>query len=181
MRLQSRFHTCWGILLLLFVMCFAGCSKSSKHKAFIRSHDAIHPGMSIRQAFESGLADYLILMKNKNVPGGTLPGKQPVSSTCNRHVLEIAYFASSLSGVFWVRVYCGVNEPSAPQVIPERSFKNKKEFLSALDSDYATWAKSMSFRVVSPPKELFGVYDNYEIITDAEGKVASVSPINVSR
>jgi hypothetical protein len=137
--------------------------------------------MSIRQVFESGLADYLILMKNKNVPGGTLPEKQPVSSTCERHVLDITYFASSLSGDFWVRVYCGMNEPSAAQVIPERSFKNKKEFLSALDSDYAARAKSMSFRVASPPKQLFGVYDNYEIITDAEGKVASVSPINVSR
>ncbi|HEY3308944.1 MAG TPA: hypothetical protein VGJ93_10865 [Desulfuromonadaceae bacterium] len=181
MRLQLRFHTYWGILLLLFVMCFAGCSKSSKYKAFIRSHDAIHPGMSIRQAFESGLSDYLIQMKNKNIPGGTLSEKQPVSNACNRHLLDISYFSSSGSGNFWVRIYCGINEPSAPQVIPERSFKNKEEFLKALDSDYATWAKSMSFKVESPPKQLFGVYDNYEIITDAEGKVASVSPINVSK
>jgi hypothetical protein len=110
--------------------------------------------MSLRQVFESGLADYMIRMKNKNVPGGTLSAKQPVSNTCKRHVLDISYFDSTFSSAFWVRVYCGMNEPSAPQAIPERSFKNKEDFLQALDTEYASFARSMEFRVESPPKKM---------------------------
>jgi hypothetical protein len=116
--------------------------------------------MSIREVFESGLADYLIRMGVKNVPGGTVPQKQPVSATCKRYVLDIFHFGSS----FWVRVYCNINDSSAQQVIPEKSFSSKEEFLQALDSMYGQWASSMAFRVESPAKRLFGftiitVYD----------------------
>lgn len=164
-----------GLFLLLVITFILGCN--GRYQAFEKSHDSIRIGMSIRQVFESGLADYLIQMKNKNVPGGTLTEKQPVSNTCKRHVLDITYFDSSFSGAFWVRVYCGMNEPSAPQVIPERSFKNKEEFLQALDTEYASVARSMEFRVESPPKRLFGVYDHYDFTMGQEGKVITVSPI----
>jgi hypothetical protein len=168
-------------MFLLFVFCSTGCDNSSKYKAFIQSHDAIHPGMSISEAFEAGLADYLILMGNKNVAGGTLQKRQPAGETCRRYIFDISYYNSSPPGKFSVRVFCNMNEPTAAQVIPPKSFTGKQEFLNALDSDYATWAPSMSFRVESPPKRFFGVYDHYEIRTDAKGKVTSVSPINISK
>jgi hypothetical protein len=132
--------------------------------------------MSLRQVFESGLAVYLMRMRNKNVPGGTVREKQPVSNTYKRHVLDIYYFEPS----FWVRVYCDMNSPSAPQVIPERSFRNKEEFLHALDMEYRSWSRSVEFRVASPPKRLFGVYDHYNFTTDQEGKVITISPIIAS-
>lgn len=167
-----------GIIPLLIGALLLGCSGT--YQTFENSHESIRTGMSLRQVFESGLADYLIRMKNKNIPGGTLPVKQPVSNACKKHVLDISYFDSSISGVFWVRVYCGMNEPSAPQVIPERSFKNKEEFLQALDTTYASFARSMEFRVESPPKKMFGVYDHYTFTTDDSGKVAAISPVKLA-
>jgi hypothetical protein len=136
--------------------------------------------MPISEAFDAGLADYLVLMGNKNVAGGTLEERQPVSATCRRHVLDITCNAAS-SRPFSVRVFCNMNEPAATEVIPPRYFSNRRELIIGLHSFYRTWAKSMSFRVESPPNELFGVYDHYEIKTDAEGKVASVSPILKSK
>jgi hypothetical protein len=167
-----------GIIPLLIATLLLGCS--GEYQTFENSHDSIRTGMSLRQVFESGLADYLIRMKNKNVPGATLPVKQPVSNACKRHVLDISYFNSSFSGAFWVRVFCGMNEPSAPQVIPERSFKNKEEFLQALDTTYASFARSMEFRVESPPKKMFGVYDHYTFTTDETGKVSAISPVKLA-
>jgi hypothetical protein len=35
----------------------------------------------------------------------------------------------------------------------------------------------MTFRVQSPPKELFGVYDHYIFTIDETGRVASVSEV----
>ncbi len=169
-----------SIILLLLMLCCIGCDKSGKHEAFMGSHDAIRPGMSIGEAFDAGLADYLVLMGNKNVAGGTLEERQPVSATCKRYVLDIAH--SSVSpGRFSVRVFCNMNEPTAPEVIPPKFFNSKREFIIALHNDYRTWANSMSFRVELPPKRFFGGYDHYEIRTDAEGKVASVSPISISK
>lgn len=163
------------IILLLIITFLLSCN--GNYQTFEKSHNSIRTGMSLRQVFESGLADYLMRMKNKNVPGGTLSQKQPVSSTCKRHVLDISYFDSSLSGVFSVHVYCGMNEPSAPHVIPPRSFRNKEEFLQALDTVYTSYARSMTFSVESPPKKLLGVYDRYTFTTDETGKVSAVSPV----
>jgi hypothetical protein len=39
---------------------------SSDYKSFVASHGAIRPGMSIRQVFEAGLADYLMRLCGKN-------------------------------------------------------------------------------------------------------------------
>lgn len=160
-----------GSFLLLATLFLEGCN--GKDRAFQKSHDSIRIGMTLREVFDAGLADYLIRMRNKNVPGGTLPNKQPISETCKRYVVDIYYFEPE----FWVRVYCGMNEPSSPQVIPQRSFKNKQEFLQALDTIYAPWIRSLEFRVESPPKQLFGVYDHYKFTIDEAGSVITVSPV----
>lgn len=160
-----------GIFILVATAFLQSCT--GRNRTFQKSHDSIRPGMTIREVFDSGLADYLISMRNKTAPGVTISEKQPISKTCNRHVFEIYYFDPS----FWVRVYCDMNKPSASQVIPEKSFIDKQEFLQALDTVYASWARSMEFRIESPPKRLFGVYDHYNFTLDQEGKVATVSPI----
>jgi hypothetical protein len=134
--------------------------------------------MTIGEAFDAGLADYMVSMGVKNVPGATQPEKMPVSASCKRHVLDIFYsevFPASAS--FQIRLYCNMNEPSATQVIPEHTFAIRQEFLQALDSVYASWARHMQFRVESPPLEAFGTYDHYLFTTDQQGRVAEVSPI----
>lgn len=151
------------------------CSEG-RAKAFVISHDAIRPGMSLREVFDAGLADYLESMGTKNVPGATLPDKQPASSACKRHVLDIAF-----SGGFRVRVYCGMNSPTASELVPMGEFKDKQALLQALDQDYASWAANMEFRVESPPREIFGIYDHYRFVTDAQGRIIMVSPVIVSR
>ena len=163
-----------AVLLFIGILLLCVCAK---FWAFQKSHDSIRVGMSLREVFDSGLADYLMRLGNKNVPGGTLMEKQPVSSDCKRHVLDIHYFGSVPPAAFWVRVYCNMNGPSDKQVIPAQSFRTKKEFLKALDEIYAPWAKSMEFSVESPPKRLFGVYDHYNFTTDETGRVSSVSEI----
>ncbi|UVT18242.1 MAG: hypothetical protein H8K03_22120 (plasmid) [Nitrospira sp.] len=153
------------------------CSERS-YQLFMASHDAIRPGMTMGEVFGSGLADYMVDMGVKNVPGATQPENQPASAACKRHVLDVTYVAGfPASPVFRIRLYCNMNEPSAGQVIPEHSFKTKQEFLEALDSMYASWAKYMEFRIESPPLEAFGAYDHYLFTTDQQGRVATVSPI----
>jgi hypothetical protein len=125
---------------------------SSDYLSFVASHHAIRPGMAIRQVFEAGLADYLIKLGGKNVPGSTLPEKEPVSADCRRHVFDVSYGSGDLRtpGGFYVRVYCNMNGPSDRQVTPQGSFQTKGAFLQGLET-YSSWAKSMSFRVESPP------------------------------
>ena len=170
-----------GLLVIVAVLTVGASTPDGGYVAFTRSHDRIHTGMTIRDVFQQGLADYLALMKNKNVPGATLPEKQPISDTCKRHVLDISYFKVAPSaGAFWTRVYCNQNTPSALQLIPERSFETEEAFFAALDKTYSSWAKSMRFRVQSPPKRIAGVYDYYEFTTDETGKVVNVSTIVLS-
>jgi hypothetical protein len=92
-------------------------------------------------------------------------------------VLEIAYFDPPTPGSFQVRVYCNMNEPSAQQLTPGQTFAKKEELLPALDSVYAPWARSMEFRVESPPQSKFGAYDHFIFTTDEEGRVKTVSPV----
>ncbi len=155
----------------------SGCAQKSDYDVFKRAHGAIKPGMSLRAVFEAGLADYLVLMKNKKVVGVTAGEKQPVSAACKRTVLEIAYFESSLPAPFQVRVYCNMNEPSAPQLIPGQTFAKKEELLPALDGASAAWARSLEFTVESPPQSKFGAYDHFTFTTDEQGKVKTVSPV----
>ena len=82
-------------------------------------------------------------------------------------------------GGFYVRVYCNMNGPSDRQVTRQRSFQTKRDLLQGLET-YASWAKSMSFRVESPPLRIGGVYDSYDFSTDESGKIAKVSSINKS-
>lgn len=166
----------------LFVLSTGSCGReSSDYQSFVASRDAIRPGMSIRQVFEAGLADYLVKVGGKNVPGATLPEKQPVSAECKRHVFDVHYGSgdASTSGGFSVRVYCNMNGPADEQVTPQGSFRTKGEFLQGLET-YSSWAKSMTFRVESPPLKIGGVYDSYDFSTDENGKAATVSSINKS-
>ena len=173
-----------GPLVALLGLSAGSCAlgrDSSDYLSFVASHHAIRPGMAIRQVFEAGLADYLIKLGGKNVPGSTLPEKEPVSADCRRHVLDVSYGSGDLRtpGGFYVRVYCNMNGPSDRQVMPQGSFQTKGAFLQGLET-YSSWATSMSFRVESPPLDIGGVYDSYNFATDESGKIATVSSINKS-
>lgn len=148
-----------------------GCSDGDR-QSFQDSHDRLREGMSLGEVFDAGLADYLARSGVKNAPGATLPAHQPVSAACARYVLDIAY-----SGTFIVRVYCNRNEPSALQIVPEHVYADKRQLVAALDAVYAPFARNMTFRIESPPKRAFGVYDDYSITTDADGRVAAISPV----
>ena len=168
MRANSK-----GSLIALLLFSTISCGRSSNvYHSFVASHDAIRPGISIRQVFESDLADYLIRSEGKNVPGSTLSEKIPISSECRRHVLDIHYGGSAFS----VRVYCNMNGPSDKQLVPPGIFSTKRDFLNGLDQ-YAQWMKSLRFRVESPALQVGGVYDSYEFVIDENGKVTSVSAI----
>ena len=165
------------------ILSIASCGgrDSSEYLSFVASHDALRPGMSIRQVFEAGLADYLMQLGGKNVPGSTVAGKEPVSADCRRHVFDVHYGSGDLktAGGFSVRVYCNRNSPADKQVTPQGSFVTKSDFLQGLDG-YSSWARSMSFRVESPALKVGGVYDHYTFSTDESGKIATVSLIEKS-
>lgn len=163
-----------ALLLCVVAAMIEGCSKA-ENKAFLKSHDSIKIGMTLGDVFGSGLAEYLRIMGVKNVPGATVAGRQPASSGCSRHVLDVAF-----TGIFQVRVYCDMNSPSALQLAPGRTFENEQALRRALDTEYAAWGRNMEFRVESPPRQIGGIYDHYRIVTDRQGQVALVSPIVVS-
>jgi hypothetical protein len=171
-----------AFLVLSVVSCATG-RDSRDYLAFVTSHDAIRPGMSIRQVFEAGLADYLVQLGSKNVPGSTEPERQPASAECRRHVFDVHYGSGDpirrMPGGFSVRVYCNMNGPSDRQVVPQGSFQTTRGLLDGLET-YSSWVKHMSFRVESPPLKMTGVYDSYSFSTDQAGNVASVSSINQS-
>lgn len=181
MKVKQACHVLRGMVVLLIVSSAPACS-GKDYQAFLKSHELVHPNMTMREVFHAGLANYLSRMGVKSIPGVTLPEKQPASPDCPRHVLDISHFESFpwSSGRFWIRVYCGTNEPTAKELVPTRSFTSKEEFLGALDT-YDTWARSMTFLVQSPPLQLWGVYDYYEFTTDDRGRIQKVSPIVLSR
>ena len=165
----------------LMVLIVSGCTFTEDYKAFRNSHDSIQPQMTFSEVFVQGLADYLVLLKTKNITGQTLAENQPVSQDCERYVLDIRYsHVTPNPGAFHVFVFCNSNLPTSIQMVPKQSYTNKNDFLKALSTTYSAWSKSMQFRVESPPKFIGGVYDNYEFTIDQYGKVSSVSPI-VSR
>jgi hypothetical protein len=175
-----------GPLVTLLVLSSGSCAvgrNSSDYLSFMASHDAIRPGMSIRQVFAAGLADYLITVGNKNVPGVTVPEKQPVSAECRRHVFDVHYGSGDpmlkVPGGFSVRVYCNMNGPSDRQVMSPGSFQTTRDFLQGLET-YSSWVTSMSFRVESPPLQIGGVYDSYSFSTDQTGTITTVSSIDTS-
>jgi hypothetical protein len=139
--------------------------------------------MSLRQAFEAGLGDYLIDVGGKSVSGSTIPEKQPVSAECRRHVFEVHYGSGDprrgAPGGFNIRVYCNMNGPSDRQVTPQASFGAKRDLLQGLET-YSSWATSMSFRVESPPLKIGGVYDSYSFSTEESGRIEAVSSIDRS-
>jgi len=177
MHVAARFARTVTTGVVLIVALLSGCAEKTDYDVFKKSHDAIKPGMSLRAVFDAGLADYLVRMKNKSIAGNTLNEKQPVSAACKCNVLEISYFESPSPGSFQVRVYCNMNEPSAAQLIPGQTFAKKEELLPALDGVYTSWARSMEFRVQSPPQSQFGAYDHFIFTTDGEGRVKTVSPV----
>ncbi len=174
------FSVCLVALLMLSTSSCGG-RNSSDYRSFVASHDSIRLGMSIRQVFEAGLVDYMIKVGGKNIPGSTVPEKQPVNAECRRHVFDVHYGSGDLRapGGYYVRVYCNMNGPSDRHVTPQGSFQSKRDLLRGLET-YSSWAKSMSFRVESPPLKIGGVYDSYSFSTDENGKIVTVSPINKS-
>jgi hypothetical protein len=162
------------------IWLFASACSPSDYGAFRASHEAIRPAMTLAEAFDAGLADYLVAMRTKNIAGATLSERQPANEQCVRHVLDITWMAQ-VSGEFIVRVYCNDNAPSSAQVEAGRSFRTKRDLIEALGTTYLPWARSMTFRVESPPKRLWGVYDHYTFTTGQDGKVSVVSRIATLR
>ena len=170
--------TLTGLYASLIVLVLSGCTFTEDYSAFRKSHDSIQPQMTFSEVFEQSLADYLILLKTKNIPGQTLSTNQPVSKDCERYILDIRYtHVTPNLGEFNVFVFCNRNLPTSKQMIPKQSYVKKEDFLKALSTTYGSWSKSMKFRVESPPKFIGGIYDNYEFTIDQYGKVSSVSPI----
>lgn len=173
---------CHRVRVALLVVSTGSCMTMSRngsdYKAFVASHDAIRPGMSVRQVFEAGVADYMVAVGSKNVPGATVSAKEPVSPECRRHVVDVghAYDRATSRGGFTISVYCNMNGPSDRQLVPRRALSTKLDLLQALEA-YSPWVGSMSFRVESPPLQIGGVYDSYEFSTDENGKIAKVSSI----
>lgn len=170
MRMAARMAKKLGTALAI-VAALLGCSRGER-EAFERSHDAMRIGMTVAEMFDAGLADYLSLSGVKNAPGVTLPERQPVSVDCRQHVLDVLF-----SSRFIVRLYCDRNEPGAPELVPERVFADKRQLIDALGSVYVSYAANMEFRVESPPKSLFGIFDYYLVRTGPEGRVVSISPV----
>ena len=169
----------FAVALLVVATASSGCGRNSRdYAAFVASRDAIRPGMSMRQVFDAGLADYLMSVGGKNVPGATAPGKQPVSPECRRHVVDIHHGPGDRTtrGGFSVKVYCDMNAPSSRQLVAPGLFSTKRDLLDGLDH-YSSWARSMVFRVESPPLRIGGVYDSYDFSLDESARVATVSPI----
>ena len=86
---------------------------------------------------------------------------------------------SRAPGGYRIRVYCDTNAPTGKQVTPQGIFQTNPDLLRGLET-HSSWAKSMSFRVESPPLKIGGVYDSYDFSTDESGKIATVSPIHRS-
>jgi hypothetical protein len=166
-------HLILGLLLLPLVAC-AILPASDKYQTFLRSHAAIRPGMTLRQVLEAGLADYKGRV-GANLPGATVPKKQPVSEDCQRYVLDMS-FSKNLDGPFFIQVFCNHNGPSGSVLVPARSFESEADFLQALETEYSSWAKSMEF-TVSSPEAFFGPLHHYNFVLDENGKVATVSPV----
>ena len=161
-------------IALAIAAALLGCSRGER-EAFERSRDAMKTGMTVAEMFDAGLADYLSLSGVKNAPGVTLPEREPASADCRRHVLDVSF-----SGRFTVRLYCDRNEPRAPELVPEGVFADKRQLIDALGSIYAFYASDMEFRVESPPKSLFGIFDYYLVRTGPDGRVVSISPVMTS-
>jgi hypothetical protein len=160
-------------IVVLLVLWLGACGRNSEiYGSFVASHDAIRPGMSLKQVFESGLADYLVRSDGKNIAGATVPERIPVGPDCRRHVVDI----HSGRGTFTVRIYCNMNGPSDRQLATPGLFSSKHDFLEGVDR-YRSWMRSLRFRVESPALRVGGVYDSYEFVIDESGKVAAVSTI----
>ncbi len=168
------------LYLPVLVLITSGCTLTEDYRSFSKSHGKIHKEMLLSEVFEQSLADYLILLKTKNITGQTSIEKQPVSETCERYILDIRYSRANPTnpGKFDVYVFCNINLLSSKQMIPKQSFANKESFLKALSTTYDPWAKSMKFKVASPPKFIGGVYDHYEFTTNQRAMVSNVSSID---
>lgn len=166
----------WNVIAP-FILSFATASCASEaREAFDESQHGVRMGMTLGEVFKFGLADYLISASPKNVAGATITSHRPVSENCRRHVLDISYSAG-----FSVRVYCRQNEPSARMVMPERFYTNKRQLFRALDDIYAPVARNMEFRIESPPRRVFGIFEYFLVRTGPDGRVSYVSEIYRSR
>lgn len=109
---------------------------------------------------------------NRLAPAAMRQEKQPTRRDRARHVVDIGY-----SGGFRVPVYCGINAPSSPQLVPTRNFSNKADLIRAIDLEYSSWTGNLEFRIESPPRGALGVYDHYRFTTDRDSREDSVAPV----
>lgn len=161
-------------LILCLALSGAACDArhSRQYRLFESAHNAIHPGMSLGQVFDAGLAAY-IADDGPNTPGSTVSNRQPASVECTRHVIEIM----RANPGFLVRVYCNMNGPSDRQLVPERRYATTHDFVAGLGRDYATWLRYLEFGVQSPALQIGGVYDTFTFSIDGNGTVDKVSAL----
>ena len=168
-----------GFFVSGLALVLSACTFTEEYRAFRKSHESIQPRMTFSDVFEKSLADYLVLLRMKNITGHTRSEHQPASDNCERHIMDIRYsHVTPDPGMFHVSVFCDSNLPSSEQVVPRQSFANRNDLIQALNTKYTAWSVSMKFRVESPAKFIGGVYDYYDFTIDQYGRVSSVSPIN---
>ena len=68
-----------GFVASLIVLLASGCTFTEDYRTFRETHDSIQSQMAFSEVFSQSLADYLILLKVKNIAGQTLVENQPVS------------------------------------------------------------------------------------------------------
>lgn len=152
-------------------LTLVGCL-GTEEAQFQRAHASLEIGMTLGEALQGGLGDYLQASGSKNLAGASRSGSPLDNGQCKRHVLDVLY-----AGTYIVRVYCDSNIPSARQLMPERRLDSARAVRHAIDLEYRKWTANLQFRVESPPRSLFGSYDHFRFSTDGGGRIDAVSPI----
>jgi hypothetical protein len=164
-----------GALVAMLVLTAASCVRyTPSYRKFTTSHDVIRNGMSLREVYEAGLADYMMTGQGANITGRTTVDAERASPECARVIIDIHY--GSTDGVFSLLVECSTDRTLPREVAPRRIFQTKRDFLQGLDAQ-SSWVKSMEFDVESPALRIGGGHDRYSVVFDEHGKVAIVSAI----
>jgi hypothetical protein len=167
-----------ALLVLMTTSCGPSCGRHfGAYSAFVASHNEIRPGMSLREVYEAGLADFMMTGQGANITGRTTVNAEPPTPECVTVMIDIHYGPSD-GGGFSVVVLCATNRTPPREVAPIRYFHTKRDFLQGLDAQ-SSWVKSMQFYVQSPALQIGGAYDSYSFSVDEHGKVATVSAISL--
>ncbi len=147
------------------ILSTTACGRwSSSYRSFAASHDAIKQGMTLRQVYEAGLLKYATQTTVPGLNGVEVSIKESENTT--RCKLKDIRHGSSASD-FRIYIQNGAS----------RDIHTFEEFLEELDR-VAQCTSLMSYYVESPQ---LGIYcaDSYDFSFDAQGKLASLTPINV--